>query len=549
MPEPMSASAPPESTTAAIRSAIAAALVPMDLDGAPLEPAAVHLERPANADHGDFSSNVALALAKRNGRNPRDLGEELASALREAEIPHVAGIGIAGPGFLNFRLDAGWLHSLVPAVISAGADFGRSEIGAGRRVLVEFVSANPTGPVHAGHARGATYGDALARLLEFSGHDVGREFYINDRGVQMEAFAASLAARRHGGDPPDDGYKGAYVVEWAAQMPADADPLEWGYAHALADQRRVLAALNVTFDRWFSEREMVETGAIDKTLADLRARGVVDERDGAVWLRSTDFGDDKDRVLVKSDGEYTYLLPDIAYHRDKFARGWELLIDVWGADHHGYVPRMRAAVECLGHDPDDLEVVITQLVRLERSGEEVKISKRSGDLVTLEELIDEVGPDAVRLTYLLQSVDSPQTVDLDLVVAQSNENPVFYVQMANARVNSIHRVAAERGFERRALADTDLALLTHERELAVLRTLEVWPDTLELATRERAPHKVTTWVRDLASAVHGFYHDCPILSPDTPDDLRQARWWLAEAARVGLRVGLELLGVDAPESM
>ncbi len=286
-----------------------------------------------------------------------------------------------------------------------------------------------------------------------------------------------------------------------------------------------------------------------RTLSDLRDRGVVDDRDGAVWLRSTDFGDDKDRVLVKSDGEFTYLLPDIAYHRDKFSRGWELLIDVLGADHHGYVARMKAAAEALGHSPDDLEMVITQLVRLERDGEEVKISKRSGDLVTLEELIDEVGPDAVRLTYLLQSIDSPQTVDLDLVVQQSNENPVFYVQMANARINSIGRVAAERGIDRCSLDAADLSLLSHERELAMLRVLQELPETVELAARERAPHKVTTWVRDLAAAVHGFYHDCPILSPDTPEDLRQARLWAAEAARTGLRVGLDLLGVTAPESM
>jgi arginyl-tRNA synthetase len=512
-------------------------------------PAAIHLEQPARREHGDFSSNVALTSAKAAGRPPRELAQAVVDHIAASPPEHVLGVEVAGPGFVNFRLDDAWLLDLIPAVVQAGPDYGRSTSGDGRRVMVEFVSANPTGPVHAGHARGAVFGDSLARLLEFTGHDVAREFYINDRGVQMHTFADSLAARRDGTEPPEGGYHGEYITEWAAQMPADVDPLEWGEAHALEDQRKVLSRMNVDYDTWFSERAMVATGAIDTTLADLRERGVAYDAEGAVWLRSTDFGDDKDRVLVKSDGEYTYLLPDIAYHRDKFARGFDLLINVWGADHHGYVPRMRAAVQALGHDPSDLEVVITQLVRLEQDGEEVKISKRAGNLITLEDLLDEVGVDAVRLTYLLQSVDSPQTVDLGLIVAQSNENPVFYVQMANARIRSIARVAGERGIERQPLEQVDLTVLSHERELEVLRQLFVLPEVVELAARERAPHKVTTWVRELAGSVHGFYHDCPILSPDTPEDLRQARWWLMEAAGTGLRVGLDLLGVDAPDQM
>ena len=528
-----------------LTSALRQALEGLGLDA----PEEIHLEQPARREHGDFSSNVAMKLAKPAGRPPRELAQDVVDRIAAALPEHVVGVEVAGPGFVNFRLDDGWLHDMVPTVLAAGDDFGRSDLGGGRKVMVEFVSANPTGPVHAGHARGAAYGDSLARLLAFTGHDVEREFYINDRGVQMQTFAASLQARKEGREPEEGGYQGQYIIDWAAQMPDGVDPLEWGERHALEDQRRVLARMNVEFDVWFSERAMVETGAIDTTLADLRARGVVDDADGAVWLRSSEFGDDKDRVLVKSDGEYTYLLPDIAYHRDKFARGFEQLINVWGADHHGYVPRMKAAVQALGHDPDDLEVVITQLVRLEQGGEEVKISKRSGNLITLEELLDEVGVDAVRLTYLLQSVDSPQTVDLDLIVAQSNENPVFYVQMANVRVRSISRVAAERGLTQRPLDQVDLSLMSHERELEILRQLFVLPDVVELAARERAPHKITTWVRELAGAVHGFYHDCPILSPDTPDDLRQARWWLADAAGTGLRVGLDLLGVGAPERM
>ncbi len=530
---------------AELTSALESALQALGVEA----PASIHLEQPARREHGDFSSNVALTSAKAAGRPPRELAQAVVDHISANPPAHVVGVEIAGPGFVNFRLDDTWLLDLIPTVVQAGSDYGRSTSGDGRRVMVEFVSANPTGPVHAGHARGAVYGDSLARLLEFTGHDVAREFYINDRGVQMQTFADSLAARRDGREPPEGGYHGEYIVEWASQMPADADPLEWGEAHALEDQRKVLARMNVEYDTWFSERAMVDTGAIDTTLSDLRERGVAYDAEGAVWLRSTDFGDDKDRVLVKSDGEFTYLLPDIAYHRDKFARGFDLLINVWGADHHGYVPRMRAAVQALGHDPSDLEVVITQLVRLEQDGEEVKISKRAGNLITLEDLLDEVGVDAVRLTYLLQSVDSPQTVDLGLIVAQSNENPVFYVQMANARIRSIARVAAERGIERLPLDQVDLTVLSHDRELEVLRQLFVLPEVVELAARERAPHKVTTWVRELAGAVHGFYHDCPILSPETPDDLRQARWWLMEAAGTGLRVGLDLLGVDAPDQM
>ncbi len=528
-----------------LSSALRQALAELGVDA----PLVVHLEQPARREHGDFSSNVALTSAKAAGRPPRELAQQIVDLLN-AELPdHVLSTEIAGPGFVNFRLDDAWLHDMVPLVLDAGSDFGRSDLGAGRRVMVEFVSSNPTGPVHAGHARGAAYGDSLARLLAFTGHDVAREFYINDRGVQMQTFGASLAARRDGVEPPEGGYQGQYIRDWAEEMPVGVDPVEWGEGRALADQRNVLARLNVEFDTWFSERAMVDTGAIEVTLSDLRDRGVVDDRDGAVWLRSTDFGDDKDRVLVKSDGEFTYLLPDIAYHRDKFARGFELLVNVWGADHHGYVSRMKAAVQALGHDPDDLDVVITQLVRLEQNGEEVKISKRSGNLITLEDLLDEVGVDAVRLTYLLQSVDSPQTVDLDLIVAQSNENPVYYVQMANVRVRSIARVAAERGIAQHSLDQVDLSLLVHERELEILRHLYVLAEVVELAARERAPHKITTWVRELAGAVHGFYHDCPILSPDTPDELRQARWSLAEAAGTGLRVGLDLLGVAAPERM
>ena len=525
----------------AVRSALA------DLGVEP--PGAVQLERPGNPDHGDWSTNAALACAKAAGRNPRELGTDLAARLEANPPTHVVGVEVAGPGFVNFRLADTWLHDVLRDVVVAGEDgYARHDVGAGERVNVEFVSANPTGPLHAGHGRGACYGDSLARLYERCGHPTEREFYINDRGTQMENYAASLAARAAGEEPPEGGYHGQYVEDWAAEMPADADPLEWGYARALSAHREVLEALHIRFDTWFSERSMIASGAIDATMADLRTADAVYEQDGATWLRSTDHGDDKDRVLVKGDGEYTYLLPDAAYHRDKFSRA-DRLVNVWGADHHGYVARMHAAMHALGHDASELEVAITQMVNLQRGGQEVRLSKRTGDIVELSEVVAEVGADAARFTYLLQSVDSPQTFDLDLVASQVNENPVFYVQYANARIHSIARRAAEAGVVPPDLADTDLTPLGHPRELRLLRALHELPDTVLRAARERAPHQVAAWVRDLAADFHGFYHDCRVMGDDVDAGVTAARLWLTEAVRVGLAVALDLLGVDAPEEM
>jgi arginyl-tRNA synthetase len=370
----------------------------------------------------------------------------------------------------------------------------------------------------------------------------------------MKNYAASLLARKRDEPVPEDGYGGEYVADWAAEMPDDVAEAgldavrDWGYERALTDQREVLDAFHVHFDVWSSELALVDSGAMDAALADLVTRGHAYEADGATWLRSTEFGDDKDRPLIKSDGDPTYLLPDIAYHRDKFARGFALLIDVWGADHHGYVPRMRAAIEALGHDPEELEVPIVQIVRLERAGREVRLSKRAGDIVELRDLIDEVGPDVARLTYLLQSIDSQQTVDLDLITSQSNENPVFYVQYAHARIHSLMARAAEAGVERVPLDQVDLSVLTHEREVELLRTLSKLPDTLVVAANDRAPHKVTNWVRELADRFHGFYHDCYVIG-DVPPELTEARLWLVEVSRIGFSIGLDLLGVSAPEQM
>ena len=526
----------------AVRSALA------DLGVEPV-PDVVQLERPANPEHGDWSTNVALASAKAAGRNPRELGTALSDHLSTAPPPHVIGVDVAGPGFVNFRLADSWLHEVLVDVVDAGTDgWGRLDSGVGTSVIVEFVSANPTGPLHAGHGRGACYGDSVARLYERCGYDVVREFYVNDRGVQMQNFAASLAARAAGTEVGEDGYHGRYIVDWAAEMPGDADPLEWGYARALAAHRSVLESLSIHFDSWFSERSMIASGAVDATLVDLRAAGAVYEEDGAVWLRSSDHGDDKDRVLVKGDGQPTYLMPDVAYHRDKFGRA-DRLVNVFGADHHGYVARMHAAMALLGHDRSDLEIVITQLVNLQRDGREVRLSKRTGEMVELAEVVDEVGADAARFTYLLLSVDSPQTFDMDLVASQVNENPVFYVQYAHARIHSVVLRAAAEGIGREPLADTDLSVLVHPRELEILRHLHELPDVVARACRERAPHQVTAWVRDLASAFHGFYHDCRVFGDGMHPSTTQARLWLLEGVRIGLAVAMDLLGVGAPTEM
>lgn len=513
-------------------------------------PATIEIGRPARAEHGDWSSNVALVCAKAAGRRPRDLAADLVERIAAAPPAHVQRVEVAGPGFVNFHLDDGWLHDVLRQVVAEGVDgFARRDFGAGVAVNVEFVSANPTGPLHVGGGRWAAYGDTLCNILARCGFAPHREYYLNDRGRQMDAFAESLVARKEGTEPPEDGYHGDYIAEWATEMPDDADPLEWGYARARRDVAESVARLGVRFDTWSSERALVRSGAVAATLATLQDRDAAYEADGAVWLRSAEGGDDKDRVLVRSDGEPTYLLPDIAYHADKLARGFELLIDVWGADHHGYVERLTAGVCALGNRREQLEVVLGQLVTVMRRGVEAKISKRAGNLVLLDDVVDLIGADAARMTFLLQSLGSRQTIDLDVVAAQSMENPVFYVQYAHARVCSLVATAAERGMARPPLAEVPLELLTEPRELEVLRTLHALGDVLAEAARERAPHKLTTWVRELAGAFHGFYHDCPVLRSDIDPPLRAARLWLSEAARIGLVIALDLLGVSAPERM
>jgi arginyl-tRNA synthetase len=398
-------------------------------------------------------------------------------------------------------------------------------------------------------------GDALANLLAAQGAEVHREYYLNDAGNQLDTFAASLFARYRGEEPPDDGYHGEYLVEMADRMRAELgdaaaqeDAREWGYRWAVEGVRHDLDRIGVRFDTWFSERTLHESGAVAAVLDDLRARGFVDDHDGAVWLRSTQFGDQRDRVLVKSDGGSTYLLADLAYHRDKFERGWEHLIDIWGADHHGQVKSIQSGMEALGYPAGEPEVLLGQLVKLERGGQLVRLSRRAGNIVTLADILDEVDPDVARLTFLLQSIDTTQTFDLDLVTAQSMDNPVYYVQYAHARIASIGRRAAERGITRLPILDASLAPLTHERELDLLRALAQYPDVLAEAAVLRAPHRVTAWVRDFAKLFHGFYRDCRVINDDDAA-LTQARLWLAEACRLGLASALAILGVHAPDEM
>ena len=513
-------------------------------------PATIEIGRPARPEHGDWSSNVALVCARAAGRNPRDLAGELVEHIGADPPAHLRTVEVAGPGFVNFHLDDGWLHDVLRQVVAEGVDgYARADFGAGTRVNVEFVSANPTGPLHVGGGRWAAYGDTLCNILARCGYVPHREYYLNDRGRQMDAFAESLVARKQGTEPPEDGYHGDYISEWADEMPDDADPMEWGYARARRDVAESLERLGVTFDTWSSERALVRGGAADAVLATLEANGSAYRADGAVWLRSAEEGDDKDRVLVKSGGEPTYLLPDIAYHADKLARGFDLLIDVWGADHHGYVDRLAAGVCALGNRREQLEVVLGQLVTVMRGGAEAKISKRAGTLVLLDDVVDLIGADAARMTFLLQSLGSRQTIDLDVVASQSMENPVFYVQYAHARICSLVATAAARGIARPPLDEVSLELLTDPRELEVLRSLHALGDVLAEAARERAPHKLTTWARELAGAFHGFYHDCPVLRSDTDPARAAARLWLVEAARIGLVIALALLGVSAPERM
>jgi arginyl-tRNA synthetase len=520
-----------------------------DLKVEPL-PSEVGLERPARPEHGDWSSNVALTSAKAAGRKPRELAVAIAERLTAEPPPHVAAVEVAGPGFVNFRLHQSWLYEALRQVVREGTDdYARHDAGKGERIQLEFVSANPTGPLHVGNGWLCSYGDALGRLLARCGWSVSREYYVNDTGGQIRRLGESLLARRRQEVVPDEGYQGEYVSELARLYdgPDDVEAAgKWAAERILDSIRSTLEGLGIVFDEWYSQASIEESGAVEDTIAVLAERGLVYESDGATWLRSTAVGDSRDRVLVKSDGDFTYLAGDLAYHRDKFlVRGYDRVIDIFGADHHGQVASLLAGVQALGVEPGRLEVELGQMVSLADG----KMSKRSGNFVSLDELVTDIGPDATRLLSLMTSIDQATTLDLELIRRQSMENPVYYVQYAHARIASIDRVREERKIERRPLDRVDLGLLTHQRELVLLRSLTELPDVVLTASRERAPHKVTTWVRELAGDFHGFYHDCYVMGQGVSEDLTQARLWLVEGARIGLAVGLGLLGVSAPESM
>jgi arginyl-tRNA synthetase len=541
-----------------LRSALASA--GLDVDGAPPE---IVLTKPKQKEHGDFATNLALAIAKRVGKPSREVAELIVANLPPSDV--VESKEVAGPGFINFRVRDDWLHGVLREVVLQRAAYGRSAPN-GKRVQVEFVSANPTGPLHVGQARNAALGDALARLLEFTGWDVTREYYFNDAGGQMDRFGASVEARYlqalgRDADVPEDGYHGAYVADIAqeilraegprlADLPSDERLVrlrDEAVKRVLRQVRSTLDRFGVGFDVFTSERTLAERGEIDAAVRRLREAGLAYDAEGAVWFRSTGFGDDKDRVLIRANGQHTYFAADCAYVIDKFSRGFARVVYVWGADHHGDIARVRGAAHALGYDADALEFVVYQWVSFLRGGEPVPMSKRAGTFISLDELIDEVGTDAARFHLLMFSNDATMNFDIEAVKRQSLDNPVYYVQYGHARIASILRKAGERGVELRPIEEADLALLSHDAELDLLRAIADVTREIKAAADLRAPHRLTHAAQELATRFHRFYTDCPVLSDDAA--LTQARLWFCTGTKQVIANLLGLLGVSAPESM
>ncbi|GAA0509628.1 arginine--tRNA ligase [Paractinoplanes deccanensis] len=552
----------PANLAATVLSAARAVFETRGLDVSAL-PESTAVERPRNPEHGDYASTLALQLGKKAGVAPRELAAALAEEL--SSQPGIKSVEIAGPGFLNIRLDAAAAGVLARDIVLAGAEYGHSGTLTGEKINLEFVSANPTGPVHIGGVRWAAVGDALSRLLRAAGAEVGTEYYFNDAGSQIDRFAKSLYASAKGEPAPEDGYGGAYIAEIATAVVAEApDVLQLDEAEALETFRRVgvdlmfaeikqsLTEFGVHFDTYFNEKDLHNRGELQEALDRLREQGHIFEADGATWLRTTEFGDDKDRVLRKSDGDWTYFAADCAYYLDKRKRGFDRVVIMLGADHHGYIGRMKAMAACFGDDPDtNLEILIGQLVNLVRDGEPVRMSKRAGTVVTLEDFVDALGVDATRYALARYSSDSPINLDIAVWTRASNDNPVYYVQYCGARTSNVAKQAAEAGVTRGEVADFHPELLSHEKENELLKALGEYPDVVARAAQLREPHHVARYLEELAGAYHRFYDKCRVKPQgDEPiTETHRARLWLNDATRQVIVNGLGLLGVSAPERM
>jgi len=549
-----------QALAAAISAAIGAAIERGDLVGT--IPVTIPLERPKNRDHGDYATSVALQLAKPAGMSPRAVAELLQSDL--LDLPEVSSVEIAGPGFINITLNRSNQAELVSTILSSPETYGTGNSLSGISINLEFISANPTGPLHLGHTRWAAVGDSLGRVLSAAGAQVTREFYINDRGNQMDLFGKSVEAAALGQPIPEDGYQGDYISDLAEAVVKENPKIkelavetryesfrEAAYKVQLAEQQGVLETFNTHFDVWFSERSLHEAGAVEHALTKLRSQGHVFDSEGAIWLRTTDFGDDKDRVITKANGDLTYFASDTAYYINKRERGFDICIYMLGADHHGYVNRLRATAACAGDNPDyNVEILIGQLVKIMEGGEEVKLSKRAGTIITLEELVEKVGVDAARYTLIRYPVDTPMVMDIDILRRNTNENPVYYVQYAHARIAAVLRNVAELGIPI-GLSNFDPSQLSHDRENELLGTLAEFPVVVAAAATFREPHRVARYLEELAGVYHGFYADCRVLplGEEAISPLHSARANLCAATKQVLANGLELLGVSAPERM
>ncbi len=549
-----------EALAAAISAAIGAAIERGDLLGT--IPVTIPLERPKNRDHGDYATSVALQLAKPAGKSPRAVAELLQGDL--LALDSVSAVEIAGPGFINITLNRSSQAELVRTILSGAQQYGIGNALNGVSINLEFISANPTGPLHLGHTRWAAVGDALGRVLSAAGAQVTREFYINDRGNQMDLFGKSVEAAALGLPIPEDGYQGGYINDLAAVVVAENPGIKDGAAETryetfreaaykvqLAQQQGVLDTFNTHFDVWFSERSLHEAGAVEHGIEKLRKQGHVFDSEGAIWLRTTDFGDDKDRVITKANGDLTYFASDTAYYINKRERGFDICIYMLGADHHGYVNRLRATAACAGDNPDyNVEILIGQLVKIMEGGEEVKLSKRAGTIITLEELVEKVGVDAARYTLIRYPVDTPMVMDIDILRRNTNENPVYYVQYAHARIAAVLRNVAELSIPT-GLGHFDPSQLTHDRENELLGTLAEFPGVVAAAAQFREPHRIARYLEELAGVYHGFYADCRVLpmGDEVASSLHAARANLCAATKQVIKNGLDLLGVSAPERM